>query len=143
MIKIQTDGHGHRVPCGTLLREISTRRILKIRGAGPRAPPLDSPRGVLWYGTVCQKVSKKLSRCSHLKENWNVLFNRMYWLYIVEHIIRCHTPAAFTLAKWIPTVLGIPRNSSLFQDMQISKDKKSWPPYSIQMFVLQKLKGPP
>ena len=31
-----------------------------------------------------------------------------------------------TLAKWIPRVLGIPRNSNLFQDMQMSKDKKPW-----------------
>ena len=30
------------------------------------------------------------------------------------------------LAKWIPRVLGIPRNSNLFQDMQMSKDKKPW-----------------
>ena len=31
-----------------------------------------------------------------------------------------------TLVKWIPRVLGIPRNSNLFQDMQMSKDKKPW-----------------
>ena len=65
----------------------------------------------------------------------------MYWLYIEEHIIQCNTPAALTLAKWIPIVLGIPRNSNLFQDMQMSKDKKSWPAYSIRMFVVDKLKG--
>ena len=65
----------------------------------------------------------------------------MYWLYIVEHTIQCNTPAALTLAKWIPRVLGIPRNCSLFQDMQMSKDKKSWPAYSIRMFVVDKLKG--
>ena len=31
-----------------------------------------------------------------------------------------------TLAKWIPRNLGIPRNSNLFPDMQISKIEKPW-----------------
>ena len=34
--------------------------------------------------------------------------------------------SAGTLAKWIPRVLGIPKNSNLVQDMQMSKDKKPW-----------------
>ena len=53
----------------------------------------------------------------------------MYLLYIVEHIIQSNTPAAFTLEFQF-----IPRHA-------ISKDKKSWSPYSIRMFVLHKLKG--
>ena len=31
-----------------------------------------------------------------------------------------------SLVKWIPRVLGVPRNSNLFQDMQMRKDKKPW-----------------
>ena len=41
---------------------------------------------VLWYGTVCRIVWRKLSHCSCLKENWNVFSAEIYWLHIVEHI---------------------------------------------------------
>ena len=48
---------------------------------------------VLWYGTVCQIVWRKLSHCSCLKEIEMCCSTVIYWLYIVEHTeIFCITP---------------------------------------------------
>ena len=48
---------------------------------------------VLWYGTVCQIVWRKLSHCSCLKEIEMCCSTVIYWLYIVEHKeVFCMTP---------------------------------------------------
>ena len=46
---------------------------------------------VLRYRTVCQIVWRKLSHCSCLKENWNVLFNRNVRTLHSGTKIKCNT----------------------------------------------------